>query len=108
MSLRNGKAAGPDEIPTEAIKGVWGLQQYLKQEEQVPREWNDDILIKLPKKGDLGEYSNYREIMFLSVPDKALNRVILERMKEAVTYQDIKSGTTKIVQFYLFCIYAIL
>lgn len=26
MSLRNGKAAGPDEIPTEAIKGVWGLQ----------------------------------------------------------------------------------
>ncbi|XP_062615530.1 uncharacterized protein LOC134277230 [Saccostrea cucullata] len=33
---------------------------------------------------DLRECSNYRGIMLLSVPDYVLNRILLERMKEAV------------------------
>ena len=36
-------------------------------------------MIKLPKKGDLRDCSNYRGIMLLSVPGKVLNRVILDR-----------------------------
>ena len=40
--------------------------------------------MKLPKKGDLRNYSNYRGIMLLSVQGKVLNRVLLERMKEVV------------------------
>ena len=39
-------------------------------------------VIKLPKKGDLSNCNNYRGIM-LSV-GKVLNRILLERMKEAV------------------------
>ena len=41
-------------------------------------------MIKLAKKGDLRDCNNYRGIMLLSVPSKVLNRVLLERMKEAV------------------------
>jgi hypothetical protein len=41
-------------------------------------------LVKLPKKGDPQECSNYRGIMLLSVPDKVLYRVILERIKKVV------------------------
>ena len=36
------------------------------------------------KKETLGTAANYRGIMLLSTPGKVLNRVILERMKEAV------------------------
>ena len=42
------------------------------------------MIIKLPKKGDLKDCSNYRGIMLLSAPGKVLNRVLLERMKEAI------------------------
>ena len=39
---------------------------------------------QVAKKGDLRDCSNYRGIMLLSTPGKVLNRVLLERMKEAV------------------------
>ena len=43
-----------------------------------------DYLVKLPKKGDLHDCKNFRGISLLSVPSKILNRVILERLREAV------------------------
>ena len=92
MSLKNGKAAGPDDIPAEAIKAdpetatnmLYTLFTKIWEREEIPAEWKEGIIIKLPKKGDLRECSNYRGIMLLSVPGKVLNRILLERMKEAV------------------------
>jgi len=91
-ALKNGKAAGPDEIPAEAIKAdmetavdmLHSLFSKIWEEEKVPAQWSEGIIIKLPKKGDLGNCNNYRGIMLLSVPGKVFNRVLLERMKEAV------------------------
>nr|KAG5688202.1 hypothetical protein BaRGS_027797 [Batillaria attramentaria] len=54
------------------------------EKEEVPAQWKEGIVIKLPKKGDLRDCSNYRGIMLLSVPGKVLNRILLERMREAV------------------------
>jgi hypothetical protein len=50
--------------------------------------------IKLPKKGNLRNRSNYRGIMLLSVSGNVLNRTLLERLKETVDTQlpDQKSG----------------
>lgn len=92
MTLRNGKAAGLDKIPAEAIKAdmetatnmLHSLFSKIWKKEEVPAQWKECIVIKLPKKGDLRDCNNYRGIMFLSVPGKELNRVLLERMKEAV------------------------
>ena len=90
--LRNGKAAGSDEIPAEAIKAdldtavsvLHSLFGKIWEEGKVPAEWREGLIIKLPKKGDLRECSNYRGIMLLSVPGKVFNRILLERIKEAV------------------------
>ena len=90
--LKNGKAAGTDEIPAEALKVdpemlaemLYGLFEKIWEEEEIPSEWKEGLLIKIPKKGDLGLCSNYRGITLLSVPGKVLNRVILERLKEPV------------------------
>ena len=90
--LRNGKAAGPDEIPAEAIKAdldtavsvLHSLFGKVWEQGQVPADWREGLIIKLPKKGDLRECSNYRGIMLLSVPGKVFNRILLERIKKAV------------------------
>ena len=92
MTLRSGKAAGPDEIPAEAIKAdietavqmLYSLFSKIWEKEEVLAQWKEGIIIKLPKKGDLRDCSNYQGIMLLSAPGKVLNRILLERMKEAV------------------------
>jgi hypothetical protein len=93
--MKNGKAAGPDDIPAEALKAnlnttvemLYPLFERIWEEEDIPTEWKEGHLIKLPKKGDLGNCNNYRGITLLSVPGKVFNRVLLERMKNAVDPQ---------------------
>jgi len=90
--IKNGKAAGPDNVPGEAIKGevetsvnmLYHLFKKVWDAEEVPQEWKDGYIVKLPKKGDLRECKNYRGITLLSVPAKVFNRIILERLKEAI------------------------
>ncbi|VDP41917.1 unnamed protein product [Schistosoma curassoni] len=41
-------------------------------------------LIKITKKGDLSKCENYRGMTLLSIPGKVFNRVLLNRMKDAV------------------------
>ena len=57
------------------------------QEEEIPTEWKEGYLIKLPKKGDLSNCANYRGITLLSVPGKVFSRILLNRMKDAVDAQ---------------------
>ena len=51
------------------------------EKEEVPAQWREGIMIKLPKKGILRDCNNYRGIVLLSVPGKALNRIMLERVR---------------------------
>ena len=51
---------------------------------EIPDDWKEGYLIKLPKKGDLKECKNWRGIMLLSTAGKVLNRIILERLKVEV------------------------
>ena len=91
-SLKNNKAAGPDNIPAEVLRAdittsvnmPQGLLIRIWDQEYIPSEWREGILVKLPKKGDLSLCKNYRRIMLLSTAGKVLNRIILERMREAV------------------------
>ena len=56
MTLRSGKAAGPDEIPTEAIKAdtetavnmLYILIKKIWEKEEVQAQWKEGIIIKLP------------------------------------------------------------
>ena len=66
MTLRGGKAAGPDEIPAQAIKAdietavqmLYSLFSKIWEKEEVPAQWKEGIIIKLPKK-DLRDCSSY-------------------------------------------------
>ncbi|XP_065261983.1 uncharacterized protein LOC135879876 [Emys orbicularis] len=93
--MKNRKAAGPDDIPAEALKVdldvsvemLYPLFEKIWEEEVIPADWKEGYLIKIPKKGDLSNCANCRGITLLSVPGKVFNRVLLERMKDAVDPQ---------------------
>ena len=51
---------------------------------EIPDDWKEGYLIKLPKKGDLKECKNWRGVMLLSTAGKVLYRIILERLKVEV------------------------
>ena len=61
QALKDGKAAGPDGVPAEAMKGdlstsvdiIHRLFARIKEEESIPEEWRKGIIVKVPKKGDL-------------------------------------------------------
>ena len=84
-TLNNGKAAGPDGIPAEAMKAaqevpmevVHPLFEKIWNEEEVPSDWKEGFIVKLPKKGDFSQCKNYRGIMLLSTPGEIFNRIIL-------------------------------
>ena len=78
--IQNGKAAGPDSIPAEALKRdvttsvemLYSLFEEIWEKEEIPAEWKEGYLIKIPKKGNLSRCDNFRGITLLSVPGKVL------------------------------------
>ncbi|VDP05624.1 unnamed protein product, partial [Schistosoma curassoni] len=103
--IKSGKAAGADNIPAEAPKAdvaatariLHILFSKIWDEEQVPKDWKEGLLVKIPKKGDLSNCDNYRSITLLSIPGKVFNRVLLDRMKDSVDAQlrDQQAGFRK-------------
>ncbi|XP_078682172.1 uncharacterized protein LOC144916725 [Branchiostoma floridae x Branchiostoma belcheri] len=91
-ALKNNKAAGLDEISAEMLKHggestvemLTRLMNRCWQEGQVPRDWQDGVIVKLPKKGDLSDCNNWRGITLLSIPGKVFCAVLLRRLKKAV------------------------
>jgi hypothetical protein len=70
MRMKNGRAAGPRDIPIELIKS--GGQKLLEiitillnksiNGEKVPEEWKVAIITSINKKGDKRKCENYRGI----------------------------------------------
>ena len=81
--LKNGKTAGPDGIPPKAIKEdlitstemLYELFGKIWETYEVPDDWKEGFLIKLPKKRDLRECKNWRGIMLLSSAGRVLSRI---------------------------------
>ncbi|VDP26608.1 unnamed protein product [Schistosoma mattheei] len=103
--IKSSKAAGPYNIPTEALKAdveasamiLHILFNKIWDEEQVPKDWKEGLLIKIPKKGDLSNCDNYKGITLPSIPGNAFNMVLLNRMKDCVDAQlrDQQAGFRK-------------
>ena len=65
---------------------------------EVPEDWKKGVIIKLPKKGSLEDYNNWRGLTLLSTPGKVFSRVLLNRLQDAVdctyglSWQDSEKG----------------
>jgi hypothetical protein len=51
------------------------------QQETFPKEWEEGIIIKVPKKGEISQRRNWRGVTLLVVISKIFNKIILEQIK---------------------------
>ena len=93
LSLKDDKAAGPDNIPPEVIKyGGRALHRRLHNfildcwsAKCLPQQWkNANIILVHKQKGDRAECGNSRGISLLSVAGKVLAKITLTRILEHV------------------------
>eukprot|EP00745_Piridium_sociabile_P019023 TRINITY_DN2876_c1_g1_i4.p1 TRINITY_DN2876_c1_g1~~TRINITY_DN2876_c1_g1_i4.p1 ORF type:complete len:404 (+),score=105.74 TRINITY_DN2876_c1_g1_i4:2-1213(+) len=88
-SLKNGKAAGTDNIPAELIKHggeavtdiLTRICNLIWQTGEWPTTWTQSLIVTLPKKGNLQQCQNYRTISLISHASKVMLKVILNRLK---------------------------
>ena len=89
--MKNGKAPGPDDIPSEAwnLLGAKSLAAMINKaltEGSLPTEWATSITIPIWKgKGDVCECNNYRPIRLLCHAMKIFERVLDARLRSIIT-----------------------
>jgi len=91
-AMKNGKAAGANNIPAEVLKAgsymladiLLPLFQDIWQKEKFPKEWKEGIKIKVPKKGYLSQCRNWQGVTLLTLISKVFNKIILERIKNSL------------------------
>ena len=85
--LKNGKAAGKDEVTGEIIKGggnrvvgwIWNLCNMAFESAVVTEEWRSALIVPLYRgKGERTECSNYRGISLLSVVGKIYAGILVD------------------------------
>ena len=73
--MKNGKATGMDGIPVEVwkclgeegIDMLWDLMKGIYEQEKIPTEWRDSVIIPIYKeKGDIRDCGYYRGIKLMS------------------------------------------
>lgn len=90
--LKNGKAAGVDNINGEMLKAggeitskkLLHMFENVRKTISMPRDWKKSMIAKIPKSGDLTRCDNSRGISLLSIPGKVFCRVLIERVKKGV------------------------
>ena len=99
--LKNNKTGGSDGIVGKLLKydgsGMVDLLEQLFsviwQEEIVPKQWRDGLIVNIFKKGDREDPSNYRGITLLSVVGKVFCKILNNRLvqcldKEGALHED--------------------
>ena len=99
--MKNGKATGVDVIPVEVwkclgeegIDMLWDLMKGIYEQEKIPTEWRDRVIIPIYKEnGDIQDCGNYRGIKLMSHTMKIWERIIDRRLREETTIGDEQFG----------------
>jgi len=83
-NLKNNKAAGTDGIHPELIKyrrnkllnRMYDLVRQMWEEERIPEEWKETIIVPLHKRGDRDRCDNYRGIALGNAAYKILLNIL--------------------------------
>jgi len=84
-NLKNNKAAGTDAIHLELIKyggnkllnRMYELVRQIWEEERLPEEWKETIIVPIHKRGDRDRCENYRGIALGNAAYKILLNIVL-------------------------------
>ena len=91
--MKNNRASGIDcAITSEALQNGGDVMAEVIYKFCVevyttltpPEQWTTNIIVPLPKKGDLSCMNNYRGITLMSIAAKVYNKILLTRIREHV------------------------
>jgi uncharacterized protein YqeY len=88
-NLKNNKGAGTDGIHPELIKyggdkllnKMYDPERQIWEEERMPEEWKETIIVPRHKRGNRDKCDNYRGIALGNAAYKILPNIILEKIK---------------------------
>jgi len=63
---------------------MYHLLEKIWEEEKIPEDWEEGLIINILKQGDLSNCNNWRGVTLLSIPSKILPRIILNRIQNTV------------------------
>jgi hypothetical protein len=88
--FKSGKACGKDGIPPEVLQ-LEVVQKILLEycntclsTGSAPDQWLKQLIIPVPKKGDLTKCTNYRGIALMSYAAKGYNKILLMRLRDGL------------------------
>jgi len=84
--------AGSDGTHLELIKyggnkllnRIYELVRQIWEEECIPEEWKETIIVPIHKRGDRDRCENYRGIAMRNAPYKILLNILLEKIKPCI------------------------
>ena len=113
--MKNGKTAGIDNITVEMMKAdidttvdvLHDPPSLIWEEEKIPEDWCNGLIVKLPKKGDLTNCGNWSGITLMPTAAKVMGKVIIKRISRGIDKKlrkeqaGFRSGRSTIEQIFL-------
>ena len=89
------KASGSDGIPVElfqilkddAVKVLHSIYQIIWKTQQWPQDWKRSVFIRIPKKGNAKECSNYCTIAVISHARKVMFKIFQAMLQQYVNHE---------------------
>ena len=104
-SITMDKTSGGDGIPVElfqilkddAVKVLHSICQQIWKTQQRPQDWKRSAVIRIPKKGNAKECSNYCTIALISYASKVMLKILQTRLQQYVNHKlpDVQTGFRK-------------
>ena len=119
-SLKPGKSAGVDNIPTELLQAggkamidaLLNICNKIWHTGEWPTSWTQSLVITLLMKGNLQQYQNYRTISLISHASKVMLKILLNRLtpqaetiiaEEQAGFRPGRSTTEQIFNLRILC-----
>ena len=71
-------------VAQKFASSLYKLSLQIWETEEIPKDWKDAMIVPVLKKGRRKDCGNYRGISLLSIAEKILNRILLNRLNEHI------------------------
>ena len=84
-------------LKDDAAKVLHSICQQIWKTQQWPQDWKTSVFIRIPKRGNAKECSNYCTIAFISHPSKMMLKILQARLQQYVNRKlpDVQAGFRK-------------
>ena len=86
-AMKSGKAVGADGVTAKMLKAeetetrlLMCIFRKIWESETIPEAWKTGFIVKLPKKGDLGDCNNWKSVTLLPITSKVFSKIIHTRL----------------------------